>query len=359
MKKLIYMDLNYHYDLSNVPRDIVSYIDVFKNLEGAMDRTLYTKFPINYAVNHPIPKFDGNNIPTYADACNERATTLIKQAEDKDKKIYLMWSGGVDSTAILVSFLINSTAEQRQRFVVLMSQDSIRENPEFFKNHILNKLEYQTSSRLIDMYYTDSNLFVHGEVNGQLYGENIINWVWPKMTDADETLITVESMLTVLNTLNKKYIAMFIFIMKSSAQSIGVDLVTLRQYSYWYNLNFRMPTNNTRPLRYYSDINQTHNRMTSNIRCFYSSLLFDRWAINRMIYIKENKTSIYRKATKDYIFAFDKNQQYYDKMSKINSGSKITSNYQEHRLLNLDLKGVDISEINDYYNPDNVFRNFK
>jgi PP-loop superfamily ATP-utilizing enzyme len=50
-----------------------------------------------------------------------------------------MYSGGIDSTLVIISLLKNASEEERNNITILLSENSIGENPNFYKDHILGK----------------------------------------------------------------------------------------------------------------------------------------------------------------------------------------------------------------------------
>ena len=91
-----------------------------------------------------------------------RAKELLARAERLDVSLYSFWSGGIDSTCVLVSLLKNASASQKERIVVLMSEESISENPNFYRDHVHGKLR-RDSSTMFPYLLGTKHLFVSGE----------------------------------------------------------------------------------------------------------------------------------------------------------------------------------------------------
>ena len=69
---------------------------------------------------------------SFKECCQKRAEEIILFANKQDKDIYVYWSGGVDSTCIVCSFLMN-TRLNRNRFHLIFGNDSIEEYPLFYR----------------------------------------------------------------------------------------------------------------------------------------------------------------------------------------------------------------------------------
>ena len=127
-----------------------SEIDVFRNIHGAIseswlvDRTLTTKLPFQTTVlaKHFLPTIKTPPL-SLLETCLFRASELI----DQSKKIYFLWSGGINSTTALISFLMLGVV--REQLIIVCNNESINENAKFYKDHILGKFNLLASELLI------------------------------------------------------------------------------------------------------------------------------------------------------------------------------------------------------------------
>ena len=130
---------------------VPTYLDKHQNLPGIanfclyrslygpgvmpLDRTGVLKYPVRTKSLYPMPRMHVFS-KTYEETCNERAHELLAQAQSLDALLYAFWSGGIDSTCLLISLLKNATAAQKERIVVLLSEESITEYPLFYHQHL-------------------------------------------------------------------------------------------------------------------------------------------------------------------------------------------------------------------------------
>ena len=152
--------------------ELAQYFKLYSAGAVPIDRTGTIKTPVRVHSLFPMPKLRPIRA-SYEDICNERASEILARSDEANARMYTLWSGGIDSTLALTSLLKASSREQRSRITVLLSEDSIMENPNFFRDHISNKLAAETSGMLPHIVGT-SNILVSGEHNDQLFGSDIM-----------------------------------------------------------------------------------------------------------------------------------------------------------------------------------------
>jgi len=163
-------------------RDPIFYkkwIDLYKifghSTIGVNDRTGGIQFPIKTCVPEhlKLPEYVDTNI-TYRECCLARAEQILKKQEETDLPIQLMYSGGIDSTTILATFIdLLGVEETAKRITVVMNKESIDENPWFWYKFIRPHMNIQLS----DLGYNDNKfgqcIYVTGELNDQLFGSDL------------------------------------------------------------------------------------------------------------------------------------------------------------------------------------------
>jgi hypothetical protein len=90
-----------------------------------IDRTNNYAFPFKMHIQRPwiVPK---DNCKSFEHCVATRVAELI----EKEQKINIFWSGGIDSTAVVVGFLKN--CKDLSQIRILYSTSSMKENPYFF-----------------------------------------------------------------------------------------------------------------------------------------------------------------------------------------------------------------------------------
>lgn len=174
-----------YYDIHNVS-------NVIKNHRQMMEPFLsensdvfeqYEKFGFNrynvvYDRTNTIPHYltiakDLHPIPTDVEGFNksffEVSEQRCKELLSKDKPIYVMWSGGLDSTYIL--FLLHHFANDKSQVRVYGTYNSIIESGDLFDRKIKNNFIYDISvARDNSLNYKEDAIFVSGMCGNQLFG---------------------------------------------------------------------------------------------------------------------------------------------------------------------------------------------
>jgi len=121
--------------------------------------------PLSEILNYPA------NTLTYEEMCYNRAQQLKKL----DGNIYIMYSGGIDSTSAVLSFVLSWSKEELKRVYIVCTTESINEFPEFWNNI------YQTfKGRILSSYvhvekYCEQGYVVTGEHGDQVFGSDNVN----------------------------------------------------------------------------------------------------------------------------------------------------------------------------------------
>src|SRR5215472_2914098 len=79
------------------------------------DRTNTIVFPTRMRSIFPLPQMRDFRA-SYKDLCHQRAINLLQLAAYLNTKIYVFWSGGVDSTCVLACLL--QYCKERDRLIV-------------------------------------------------------------------------------------------------------------------------------------------------------------------------------------------------------------------------------------------------
>jgi hypothetical protein len=324
-----------------------------------VDRNGTFTTPVKIRVLFPMPAFRPF-AKTYEEICNERARELIERADTNNVSIYIQWSGGIDSTTALVSLLKNSTLEQRKRIVVLMSEESISENPNFYNDYLRGKLALQTSASLPYILGT-RHILVNGEHNDQLFGSDMIAALIRKYGAGiihkkyDRAVLFEQfSSATQSDTIANMYLDLF-----DRLRSVApFPLESFRDVTWWVNFSLKWQTVYTRTLTYTSETNA--NKITAdyaekNYAPFFNTEDFQLWSMNNHDKKIKDTWASYKFTAKDLIYDFNKDAEYRDNKVKVGSLGTFVRNRNSFKFVDENFGLHKELAHTDYLTPDNDF----
>lgn len=172
------------------------------------------------------PKFNLDNI---SNDFEDRYYSVIEQVVNnvykfaQNKTIHLFYSGGIDSVCVLIALQKNKKYKEflaENRFFICMTSKSIDEYPNFFSNHIQNKIPIKLLNFNESM--NDSNVLV---VSGDM-GDYIIG-------SSDALNFQIDNLMDnwkKLNIDNELY--------SETIKRCPFDITSINQYVWWINQCF-------------------------------------------------------------------------------------------------------------------------
>lgn len=363
MKSFYYF--NPLYVIEQIPRkDVIQWSLLYKYLNGAVclnDRSETLEQPLKTKILSTcvMPEFHEFQ-PSYADCVDQRAKEIFDLSEELQKPISVLWSGGIDSTIILVSFLKNYPLSiLKDKIKVVMSKDALIENPVFYKQFVLPNFEIVNSHGLPRMF-DSSSIIVTGEHNDQIFGSDTIRNFLLKYPDTANLKFDKDFIFEYINSSikNDSITQLFIDSALEGAGKKSVNIEKNTDFFWWYNFCFKWHAVH---LRIYSRISPT---LSSNInkewhetymKHFFQSDSFQQWSVNNPSarYITDWKN--YKLEGKKYIFDFDQNKNYFINKFKTASLQTLFEQSRVSQAITGDFEVLEKVDFFDYYNPDNSF----
>lgn len=267
---------------------------------NVMDRTKTTKSPFNFCIERPwkLPTDQRLSI----DDCFLRT---VRNLEASRSKINILWSGGIDSTAVVVGFLKHSTNLSQIR--VLYTIMSIKENPNFFMS-----LAARTDIELVeiggDVYLTQNfdGVFVNGDGADDLTAS---------LDDSFFDEVGFAGLIQDWQSLfyRKNPDSDFIDFCQWHFEQSGTQISTVLEARWWFYTNskiFKFPALASGLLRF----DQPLAIGFFNNDDFEEFMFFN---IDKIILSEDYRT--YKSILKEYIFDYDHNQEYFSNKTKVNS----------------------------------------
>lgn len=270
------------------------------------DRSETVSIPVNVKNIFPIPSIPKTFNKSYDDICNETVESLIS----KNKKIKILWSGGIDSTLILVCFL---RAGYKDQIEVLLSSESIAENYSFYRNHLLGKVKMSPAYDLKKVY-DENSILLGGEYNDQLLGSNLLPLFLKYYDPADLfNKFDKDKLRKIFSSKQENNVDSWIQLYLETTSAAPVPIETNLDFHWWINfcckwqgLYFRLVSYFECPVNF------------ENYQHFFQNNDFQIWAmLNHSQHF--DKWKDYKSLCKKIIWDFDKDDFYRDNKIKAES----------------------------------------
>jgi hypothetical protein len=233
----------------------------------------------------------------FEDICFSRATEIYNMSVLQDKQLCVLWSGGIDSTVVLISLL-----QLTPKVKVLLTKKSIQEYPEFYEKCVKN-----LDCTFIDSDFIDgvkktlkNNVVVTGEIADQLFGTDKYFQCKDKLQDNWDTIV------------DKK----FLYLLEPYVCKSPQKIKSVKDFLWWVNYTlkyqhvcFRIPIHINKAI------------LDKNLLHFFDSQDWNDWAVSTPTEEKFFGTDFknYKQIAKNYIYKYTKDQDYKLNKTKVPS----------------------------------------
>lgn len=265
-----------------------------------VDRTNTIKMPWNMWVHRPwiVPVEQ----PGTLDECfQQRVNELLSTGQ----QLNLFWSGGIDSTSMLVGFLNHCSNLEQIR--VLYSTNSIKENPNFFLI-----LEQHPN---IEMVEFSGDVYLEQDLDGLFISADGADDLTASLDDSFYARIGYQGLQSLWpdyfykQTGNSNLIDSF----EQFCQTSGRSIYTILEARWW----FYTATKIQKFPSILSGALQDHQPLPLG---FYDCYVFEHYMFYNLDQIIPNKNyNSYKQFLKDYIYKYDKNTDYQTNKQKVTS----------------------------------------
>ncbi len=348
----------------NMQRPDVELFSNFFKLYGAwvlpIDRTGTFTTPFRTKSLYPLAKFRKFS-KTYEDVCNERAKEVLERAEKLGKDMYVFYSGGIDSTCMLVSLLKNATPSQKKMIVVLLSQESIMENPRFFDEHIRGNLRAESSTMFPYILGTD-DFVLSGENNDQVMGSDkvgrLILTYGTGAIHAPYKRETFEQFFGASWNNDPRITNFYLDLFERLRDAAPVKLETNFEYLWWINFALKWQAVVMYTLMFAAKRNVpniTEEYFDTHYTSFYNTEDFQLWSMNNLDKRIKDTWPSYKWVSKEVIRDFTKDEEYFKHKTKKGSRAFITRQQTAHNFLDEHLRYSDDLDPKAYLQDANDF----
>ena len=302
-----------------------------------------------------IPKYamvpyDSSFKLNFSEVSDLKALDFKARINSKNERFAMMYSGGIDSTTMVVALLKNLTVQELKNVSICTSIPAIVENPVFWEKFIYGKFEIIDSMAnkyhdLISRGYTPVTADDGDCIFGTVFGIGLYhNWevvankagftesrkaeiraIMPRFSDPEVHYTQFADLLTAYFSIppdkkfhivgqavpNPKFGKLLYDKFARNAQTATVPINSLHDFFWWLIFNVKMLNCGVRGALYYNDHIEPE-RAIHAIENWYNDPLYQNWSMNN----NNNGTKIghtaatYKQAARDYIYEFDRNPWY-------------------------------------------------
>ncbi len=261
----------------------------------------------------PAPATDG---ATFADLCDAIGAEIVAGAISAGKEIAVLWSGGIDSTTTLIAVM--KSADQRgcsDRIRVLLSLDSVQENPGFFLRQIKGQYQLQPVTHPISASLDPSLVNVTGEHGDQLFGSHILaSYVRRGLGLADyRDMLPLVLLERSGNPLSARRVQRYLAPVIAAAP---VPVRTLFDCLWWLNFSLKWQEVTLRLPVFRGEEART---IYESLRHFFRDERFQAWALANSQIRRVPVWARYKEEAKRYILDFTGDRDYYQTKEKEDS----------------------------------------
>jgi hypothetical protein len=299
----------------------------------AMSMTFYDR---TETITQPIKmaRVDGFDMPigdkfrpqpyTFEDICNMRAIELMDQAKRQDRKLVVMYSGGIDSTLVLVSlFKMCSEQDIKDRLVVIMSGTSIDENKNFYRNHIIKKVDViQHANTFTYQIGNPNSILISGEGNDQLFG-SLVSLEYG-ITYGEKSLYERLDPSRIIayyegKTKSRLLAEQMYNLLQPVIAKAPMDINTPYLYFWWLNMTLKWQSVFVRSSSYARPEHHATVKYGDNYQMFFDNHDFQLWVMNNPDKLIYGEWRTYKQECKEIIYQYNKDEEY--RLNKTKWGS--------------------------------------
>jgi hypothetical protein len=324
------------------------------------DRTNTIVFPVQMQILFPLPAFKKTS-DTLEEICDRRARELLARAENLGASIYVFWSGGIDSTLALVSLLKSSSKKQKRKIIILLSGESITENPNFYRDHIRGKLEVRPSAAFPVVLGT-KDIITSGELGDQIFGSPFSAQPFMRMF-GNKTIhepYKRELLFAFYNAKleNTEMTDLYLNLFEKLMRSAPTQITTHFDYFWWLLFILEWQARFLSILQFTPERNAsniTREYLDTNIVPFFGTDAFQLWSMNNLDKRIKDTWSSYKWPSKDIIFDYTKDADYYKNKSKEASRSIWEQRTNPYNFIDDSMKLYRTMDTEEYCNSRNSF----
>jgi hypothetical protein len=307
---------------------------VFSADVSIMDRTNSIKTPISSKIIDccQLPEYDPAFSLDFAEVCQNRARWLLDHSKNTNRKIVVMYSGGVDSSLVLSSFIMAGTSEElKNNIIVLLTNTSINENPTFYRNQILRKFTLESGFAFQQFSGNPKYIIVSGEGSDQLFGSVAVHrHVLQRGIGIISATPTTDLMIELIDqqVKDQNKSGRIVEIFNRVVNSAPININTVIKYYWWLNFTLKWQNVYMRGVGYSAIKFRSTVKIEDNYFTFFHSPDFQKWVMCNSDQLIGETWASYKWKAKEVIYSVNPDANYRDNKVKFGSLGRIVQGKQ-------------------------------
>jgi hypothetical protein len=300
---------------------------------------------------------------TLEEVCYERARSILDSAVSGNKTISILWSGGIDSTCTVTSFLMAIKPHETNLLTILLNKESILENPRFFRNYLVGKVNCKDSN-VWQRYISNDNIFVTGEGGDQVCwngftrsSDRIFNELGWDYLRKPATLENVVPVLEQVSQDRTSAIVAYNSIISPLKNNSVVPVDSVGQILWYFNFTCKWQNVYLRTLNNLVNTEIIDSQYISdNFMMFYESDDIQIWTmLNNESTVWVKKFTDIKNPLKQVIYRFDRDKEYFENKVKFGSLGRLSRMRPSIGYITSNWRFTDFVDTDQFYNPENSF----
>jgi len=277
-----------------------------------------------------MPDYDPNFKKSWSEVTDQRCCDL--RASHWHKPWTIMWSGGIDSTTIVVAMIRNLASADLANITISCNQFSVWENPRFYFDYIRPNFKVIDSHDLLNQEFDSQDIyFINGDPSDQLFGG--AGGYLGKLYQNPDLLQTnivknkdcaIDFIATQFDIPDRHFSEWYYHVLLTNANSVGVSVTTLHDLLAWSEFNNGWTSSKFRFLfsGNWPNIKNAETYVKRFVN-WYDSNHYQQWSMNGNNAGEKLGTTAaeYKIVAKKYIHSIDNNDYYFRFKTKMQSSS--------------------------------------
>lgn len=233
----------------------------------------------------------------------------IESMMRNNRQLIIRYSGGLDSTYIVCALLKYASKDLLNNTVIMLSTDSVLENPYFYKDVIVKNFKHFLNNKEESNYHLTDAVYVTGKLGDKILASDTgLKWVWENKEKAKYHYSKCKDSIVqaFYKHLHSKGAAVRYYeLIDSSIVKSNLPIITAYDFFWWFSFNYAWVDYSFNTDYFYS----TGNKRINNFPWF-DTLDFQRWAMENIGSNLKFDLDTYdeKRVLKDFIYDIDKNE---------------------------------------------------